>query len=104
MDLVTGQPPDEGLPAVVTSYATEFQDWLREVHHQVCGNLKIARETTWDCCNAQVFSPVLQEGQLVLLHTPRRWKGLSSKLQSTWKGLYTVEECITDVTAVTGAR
>lgn len=38
LDLVTGRPPDEGMPISVSPYVAVLQDRLRDVHHQVREN------------------------------------------------------------------
>ncbi len=81
IDVVTGSPPDEELPTNVTPYVTDLQDRLREVHHQVRGNLRIAGGAMRDRYNARASFPPFRVGQLVWLHNPRRRKGLSQKLQ-----------------------
>ena len=82
IEVVTEWPPDDELPINVTPYAADLQDRLREVHHQVWDNLKIAGEAMRDRYNVRASFPVFREGQQVWLYNPRRQKGLSPKLQS----------------------
>ncbi|XP_063889733.1 uncharacterized protein LOC135116311 [Scylla paramamosain] len=77
-------PPDEELPTVSTDYAVALQEHLALAHFQVRHNLR--------------FAGSFAEGDLVWLHNPRRKRGLSPKLQSSWEGPYTVVEPISEVT------
>ena len=44
VDLLTGRPPDEGLPEDAPTYVRELFDRLQEVHHQVRENVKLSGE------------------------------------------------------------
>ncbi|XP_045126531.1 protein NYNRIN-like [Portunus trituberculatus] len=66
VDLVTGRPPDEDLPTTVTQYATALQDRLREVHHQVRGNLKVSGEAMKDRYDRRATAPPFSEGDQVI--------------------------------------
>ena len=44
VDLLTGRPPDAGLPKVASTYVRKLFDRFCEVHHQVWENLKFSGE------------------------------------------------------------
>ena len=98
VDLTTGRPPDEGMPTVVTEFAVALQRRLVEVHHQVRGQLKIAGEAMRRRYDRGSREVALEVGDKAWLHNPRRRKGLSPKLQSSWEGPYDIVQKISAVT------
>ncbi|KAK4309250.1 hypothetical protein Pmani_007956 [Petrolisthes manimaculis] len=98
VDLATGRPPDEELPTVTTGYATALQERLDKAGRQVRSNLQLVGQAMRQRYNQRVREARYAVGDRVWLYNPRRKRGLSPKLQSSWEGPYHVQEVMSDVT------
>ena len=88
VDLVTGRPPDQSLPTVTTTYAMALQERLSEIHSQVRDRLRIAGQAMKQYYDRRMREASYAAGDRVWLHNPRRKRGLSPKLQSLGRALY----------------
>ena len=107
IDLAIGRPPDEKLPTVQSEYAAALQQRLEDTRQRVSGHLKLAGHAMWQQYQQRVREAEYQPGDKVWLHNPRRVRGLSPKLQSSWEGPYEVLEALSSVTyriAAVGTR
>ena len=98
VDLVTGRPPDVGLPAVTSGFAAALQEHLADVHHQVRGKLQVAGQSMRETYDRRKRETTFAVGDRVWLYNPRRKRGLSPKLQSPWQGPYAVTAVLSAVT------
>ena len=98
VDLVTGRPPDVGLPTVTSGFAAALQEHLADVHHQVRGKLQVAGQSMKETYDRRKREMTFAVGDRVWLFNPRRKRGLSPKLQSPWQGPYTVTAVLSAVT------
>lgn len=98
LDLVTGRPPGEELPASEPEYVAAVQQRMEVTRQRATGNLRMAGETMARGYLRRARDAKYSAGDRVWLHNPRRKRGLSPKLQSSWEGPYTVEQPLSDVT------
>ena len=68
------------------------------VHRVARDCLKSISEKNKRTYDTQTAGPKYDVGDAVWLHSPRRRKGISPKLQSNWQGPYFVLDCLSDVT------
>ncbi|GBM66143.1 hypothetical protein AVEN_68273-1 [Araneus ventricosus] len=47
--------------------------------------------------NSRAEDHHFKEGDLVWMYNPKRWRGLSPKLQQNWEGPYTIVKKLNDV-------
>ncbi|XP_037813635.1 uncharacterized protein LOC119604837 [Lucilia sericata] len=76
---------------------SQEQDDLNELHEFVRRRIKMTSDKMKARYDRAVNSEGFTEGQLVLLYSPQRKKGLSPKLQTHWEGPYVVIKKLNDV-------
>ncbi|GBM21767.1 hypothetical protein AVEN_29214-1 [Araneus ventricosus] len=70
---------------------------FESVHAFVREQIKLAREQMETRYDSTATDHHFKEGDLVWMHNPKRWRGLSPKLQQNWEGPYTVVKKLNDV-------
>lgn len=86
------------LPTVITGCVAAPLESMAEVHHQVCGSLKVAGQSMKQHYDQHMRDASYAVGDRVWLYNPRKQRGLSLKLQSPWKGPYSILESLSDIT------
>ena len=98
LDLATGRPPGEELPASEPEYVAALHQRMEAARHQATRNLRMAGEAMARGYLRRARDAKYSAGDKVWLHNPRRKRGRAPKLQSPWEGPYTVEQPLSDVT------
>ncbi|GFX40082.1 integrase core domain protein [Trichonephila clavipes] len=94
-DLLFSRPPDA--PLATEEYIEKLQAQMEEMHHlprEIIGMASEKMKTRYD---ARATGHDFHEGDKVWLWNTKRRKGLSPKLQTNWKGPYTVLKRLNDV-------
>ncbi|GFW88866.1 retrovirus-related Pol polyprotein from transposon 412 [Trichonephila clavipes] len=94
-DLLFSRPPDA--PLVPEEYIEKLQVRMEEMHHLSRERIGMASEKMKTQYDARATGHDYHEGDKVWLWNPKRRKGLSPKLQTNWKGPYTVLKRLNDV-------
>lgn len=80
------------------SYAQDLEDRLRIIHESAREKLQIAGERQKRSYNRNVKDWCYKKGDVVMLQTTQRRKGLSPKLQPKWTGPFLITDQLSDVT------
>jgi len=94
-DLMFGAPPDKG--QLVTYYAAELAEGLRDTHHFARQHLKVASDRMKAHYDQLANLVGFQEGDRVWLYRPIQKRGKFPKLQTCWEGPYTIITRINDI-------
>lgn len=96
-DLLRGNPPDSLRTDSTEGYLRKIKNKLEEIHENVRRkmDIKSSRTKTWYDQKARKIH--FEVGQKVWFYNPRRMKGRTPKLQSSWEGPYSVVKKLSDV-------
>ena len=94
-DLKFGCPASEDLAE--EDYVTELRRKMDEIHCRARSNIQSSSNRMKEAYNVGANHGRFKAGDLVWLYNPRRSRGLSPKLQSSWDGPYEVINPINDV-------
>ncbi|GBO01648.1 hypothetical protein AVEN_68079-1 [Araneus ventricosus] len=70
---------------------------LESVHAFARERIKLASERIKTRYDSRATDRYFEEGDLVWMYNPKRWRGMSHKLQQNWEGQYTVVKKLNDV-------
>ena len=88
-----GEQDEQGLPG----YAERLRQRLGEIHEFARNHLKVSSDRMKRRCDQKATDTEFHRGDAVWLYNPKRRKGYSPKLQSSWEGPYTVIKEINDL-------
>ncbi|MCD1431043.1 DDE-type integrase/transposase/recombinase [Klebsiella pneumoniae] len=94
-DLKFGSPPGDAVAG--EDYVSELRDRMADIHERVRHNIQTASDRMKETYDVKASEGGYQPKDLVWLHNPRRRRGFSPKLQSSWEGPYEVVKRINDV-------
>ncbi|KMQ82837.1 integrase core domain protein [Lasius niger] len=94
-DLLFGRPPDT--PSSVEDYVDNLRERLEDVHAIARERIRISSEKMKTRYDVKATKREFQEGDRVWFWNPKRRKGLSPKLQTSWEGPYKVIKKLSDV-------
>lgn len=94
-DLQFGIKPDEEL--VDDDYVTNLRQRMNGVHEKVRQNLQESSERMKERYDVKAEKGGYRPGDLVWLYNPKRRRGYSPKLQSSWEGPYEIITRLNDV-------
>lgn len=94
-DLQFGIRPEEELAD--DDYVTNLRRRMNGIHEEVRSNLQEASERMKERYDVKAEKGGYHPGDLVWLHNPKRRRGYSPKLQSSWEGPYEVITRLNDV-------
>ncbi|GFV80029.1 retrovirus-related Pol polyprotein from transposon 412 [Trichonephila clavipes] len=100
-DLLFSRPPDAPLAPEEyiekLSLSLSLQARMEEMHHLARERIGMASEKMKTRYDARATGHDFHEGDKVWLWNPKLCKGLSVKLQTNWKGPYTVLKRLNDL-------
>ncbi|GFX20850.1 retrovirus-related Pol polyprotein from transposon 412 [Trichonephila clavipes] len=94
-DLLFSQPPNA--PLAPEENIEKLQARIEEMHHLARERIGMASEKIKTRYDTRATGHDFHEGDKVWLWNPKRRKGLSPKLQTNWKGPYTVLRRLNDI-------
>ncbi|UYV82560.1 K02A2.6-like, partial [Cordylochernes scorpioides] len=94
-DVLLGRP--EETFENTNEYISHLEERMLTIHQWAREKLHFSREKMKDRYNVKTSHKTFKEGEMVLLHNPKRKKGLYPKLQYQWEGPYKIIKCLNDV-------
>ncbi|GBN93712.1 hypothetical protein AVEN_105557-1 [Araneus ventricosus] len=94
-DILFGRPSET--PSSANEYMKNLEARLESVHAFARERIKLTNERMKTRYDSRATDHHFKEGDLVCMYNPKRWRGLSPKLQHNWEGPYTVVKKLNDV-------
>ncbi|GBM09046.1 hypothetical protein AVEN_229070-1 [Araneus ventricosus] len=94
-DILFGRPNDT--PSLPNEYLNNLVARLESVHAFARERIKLVSERMKTLYDSGATGYHFKEGDQVWMYNPKRWRGLSPKLQQSWEGSYTIVKKLNDV-------